>query len=106
MVKPQDHIKSQDEVEWSIGSAEKVSITKNMRAQSVLTRSSSKKSNASSESNMTPIGSPEQQAVRVALTSHPMTPSYAAFAPPNAVVIGMNTKAEDELVLGGQPIQE
>jgi hypothetical protein len=69
---------NQHDTEWSIESAEKVLITKNMRAQSVLTRSSSKRSNASSESDIAPAGGPDQ-ARKMALTSHPMTPSYAAF---------------------------
>ncbi|KAH3911270.1 hypothetical protein HBI56_106350 [Parastagonospora nodorum] len=71
--------KGSEDTEWSIESAEKVSIVKNVRAQSVLTRSSSKRSNALSESGVIPIGIPEE-GTRIALTSHPMTPSYTRLA--------------------------
>jgi hypothetical protein len=102
--KSKEHTKTEDDPEWSIESAEKVSITKNMRAQSVLTRSSSKRSNASSESGIA-IRRPEQT-VRMALTSHPLTPSYAVFVSEEAVMIEMHTEAKNELNLGGRSMQE
>lgn len=61
---------------------EKVSIVKNMRAQSVLTvsRSNSKRSVDSNETGTIAIGM-RGRAATMALNSHPMTPSYTAHAP-------------------------
>jgi hypothetical protein len=70
--------KDSGDTEWSIESASKVSIVKNVRAQSVLTRSPSKKSNVSSQSGVIPIIIPEE-GIKMALTSHPLTPSYTGI---------------------------
>jgi len=93
--------KGSEDTEWSIESAEKVSIVKNVRAQSVLTRSSSKRSNALSESGVIPIGIPEEGA-RVALTSHPMMPSYTRLALRKSAIEGkeLGFKEEVELITG------
>lgn len=93
--------KGSEDTEWSIESAEKVSIVKNVRAQSVLTRSSSKRSNVVSESGVIPIGIPEE-GTRIALTSHPMTPSYARLALRKSEIEGRDTgfKGEVKLALG------
>lgn len=74
--------RTKDDAEWSIESVEKVSIVKNMRAQSVLTvsRSNSRKSVASNETGTISIGM-RGRAATMALNSHPMTPSYTAHAP-------------------------
>ncbi|OAK97571.1 hypothetical protein IQ06DRAFT_350320 [Phaeosphaeriaceae sp. SRC1lsM3a] len=70
-----------NDAEWSIESVEKVSIVKNMRAQSVLTvsRSNSRRSVGSSETGTISIGM-RGRAGTMALNSHPMTPSYTAHA--------------------------
>jgi hypothetical protein len=83
-----------DDTEWSIESAEQVSIIKNVRAQSVLTRSSSKRSGTSIESGVIPIAIPEQ---RVALTSHPMTPSYTAITSEGRVEAADKSSMEESL---------
>jgi hypothetical protein len=80
---------TKDDAEWSIESAEKVSIVKNMRAQSVNTvsRSNSRSSEKSETVGIIPIAMRGRN-LTVALTSHPMTPSYTAYAaqPPEAKV--------------------
>jgi LPXTG-motif cell wall-anchored protein len=71
---------AQDDAEWSIESAEKVSIVKNMRAQSVNTvsRSNSHTSEKSNDGCVAPIAMRGGN-LTAALTSHPMTPSYTGF---------------------------
>jgi hypothetical protein len=92
-----------DDTEWSIESAEKVSIVKNVRAQSVLTRSSSRRSDTSIESGVIPIGIPEQ---RVALTSHPMTPSYTAIVSESRVKAADSSSLEELPKLDCWPMKE
>lgn len=92
---PRQYIKNQDGIERSIESAEKVSIVKNVRAHSVLTRSSAKRPDASGESGINPTATQEQR-ISVALTSHPMTPSYTALALQKADMTGMKTEAKGE----------
>jgi hypothetical protein len=71
---------NKDDAEWSIESAEKVSIVKNMRAQSVQTvsRSNSRGSDNSDHIGVIPIAMRGRN-MTVALSSHPMTPSYTGF---------------------------
>jgi hypothetical protein len=84
---------TKDDAEWSIESVEKVSIVRNVRAQSVLTvsRSNSRRSDKTSESGSNGHGAP------VALSSHPMTPSYTA-------VLKRGPRAKDDLDSTGWPL--
>ncbi|KAH7390833.1 hypothetical protein DE146DRAFT_144324 [Phaeosphaeria sp. MPI-PUGE-AT-0046c] len=84
-----------DDAEWSIESVEKVSIVKNMRAQSVLTvsRSNSRRSVGSNETGTIPIGM-RGRAATMALNSHPMTPSYTAHNTDKADVKSPMPKSE------------
>lgn len=84
---------TKDDAEWSIESVEKVSIVRNVRAQSVLTvsRSNSRRSDGPSESGSYGRGA------RVALSSHPMTPSYTA-------VLKKGPGGKDNLEATGWPL--
>jgi hypothetical protein len=74
------HRDTKDDAEWSIESAEKISIVKNMRVQSVNTvsRSNSRGSDHSDHVSTFPIAMRGRN-MTVALSSHPMTPSYTGF---------------------------
>ncbi|KAF2820278.1 hypothetical protein CC86DRAFT_387316 [Ophiobolus disseminans] len=81
--------------EWSIESAEKVSIVRNMRAQSVSTtsRSDSRGSGRSTKNGAIPITMPKRK-MSMALTSHPLTPNYTAFPGPPLVPQASSAKTD------------
>jgi hypothetical protein len=91
---------NKDDAEWSIESAEKVAIVGKVRAQSVLTvsRSNSRRSNAGNEIVTMESGgrSGSGRTQTVALSSHPMTPSYTAFEKADGGVKGSVREGDAE----------